>query len=219
MWSWRPYVAESSAQLMRQYKKIHSALLALVKKSADLWRVPIIKSQWCRTLMFSLMLVWTYCWVSLPPIWDAMIPMWCHNNVPAEDGDSFEHAYWDIHHVLLHARVQQDTWRTRFAAIPLGWKQKNRRCTSLIHSARTEMADHYSDVMMGAMASKSTSLTIVYSTVCSDQRKHQGSASLVFVRGIYRWLANSPCKWSVTRKFFSFDDVIMIFQTTLSDAF
>ena len=28
--------------------------------------------------------------------------------------------------------------------------------------------DHYSDVMMGALASQITSLTIVYSTVCSD---------------------------------------------------
>ena len=39
---------------------------------------------------------------------------------------------------------------------------------------------HYSDVMMGAMASQITSLKIVYSTVYSgaDQRKHQSSASL-----------------------------------------
>ena len=47
---------------------------------------------------------------------------------------------------------------------------------------------HYSDVIMGAMASQITSLTIVYSTVysCADQRKHQRSASLAFVRGIHR---------------------------------
>ena len=38
---------------------------------------------------------------------------------------------------------------------------------------------HYSDVIMGAMTSWITSLTIVYSTVYSaaDQRKHQSSAS------------------------------------------
>ena len=48
---------------------------------------------------------------------------------------------------------------------------------------------HYSDVIMGAMASQITSLTIVYWTVYSeaDQRKHQSSASLAFVRGIHRW--------------------------------
>ena len=42
---------------------------------------------------------------------------------------------------------------------------------------------------MSPMASQITSLTIVYSTVYSgaDQRKHQSSASLVFVRGIHWW--------------------------------
>ena len=71
---------------------------------------------------------------------------------------------------------------------------------------------HNSDVIMGAMASQITSLTIVYSTVYSDtdQRKHQSSASLAFVQGIHRWPVNSPHKWPVTRKMFPFDDVIMI---------
>ena len=61
------------------------------------------------------------------------------------------------------------------------------------------------------MASQITSLTIVYSTVHSgaDQRKHQSSASLAFVRWIHRWSVNSPHKWPVTRKMFPFDDVIM----------
>ena len=64
---------------------------------------------------------------------------------------------------------------------------------------------------VGAMASQITSLTIVYSTVYSgaDQRKHQSSASLAFVRGIHRWPVNSPYKWPVTRKLFPFNDVIM----------
>ena len=63
---------------------------------------------------------------------------------------------------------------------------------------------------MGAMASQITSLTIVYSTVYShaDQRKHQSSASLVFVRGIHRSPVNPPHKGPVTRKMFPFDDVI-----------
>ena len=48
---------------------------------------------------------------------------------------------------------------------------------------------HYGDVIMGAMASQITSLTIVYSTVYlrADPRKHQSSAPLAFVRGIHRW--------------------------------
>ena len=64
---------------------------------------------------------------------------------------------------------------------------------------------HYTDVIMGAMASQITSLKIVYSTVYSDQRKHQSSASLAFVR----WPVDSLHKWPVTRKMFPFDDVIM----------
>ena len=70
---------------------------------------------------------------------------------------------------------------------------------------------HYSDVIMGAMASQLTRVTIVYSAVYSgaDQRKHQSSASLAFVRGIHRWPVNSPHKWPVTRKMFPFDDAIM----------
>ena len=64
---------------------------------------------------------------------------------------------------------------------------------------------------MGSMASQITTLTTVYSTVYSgaDQRKHQSSASLAFVRGIHRGPVNSPHKWPVTRKIFPFDDVIM----------
>ena len=71
---------------------------------------------------------------------------------------------------------------------------------------------HYSDVIMSTIASSITSFTIVYSTVYSgaDQRKHQSSASLAFVRGIHRGPVNSPHKWPVTRKMFPFDDVIML---------
>ena len=72
---------------------------------------------------------------------------------------------------------------------------------------------HYSDVLMGAMGSQITNLTIVYSTVYSgaDQRKHQSPASLVFMRGIHRRQLNSPHKGPVTRRLFPFDDVIMAF--------
>ena len=55
----------------------------------------------------------------------------------------------------------------------------------------------YGDVIMSAMASQITSLTIVYSTFYSgaDQREHQSSASLVFVRGIHRSLENVSIWW------------------------
>ena len=70
---------------------------------------------------------------------------------------------------------------------------------------------HYNDVIMTTTASQITSLTVVYSTVYSDadQRKHQSSALLAFVRGIHRGPVNSPHKGPVARKMFPFDDVIM----------
>ena len=96
------------------------------------------------------------------------------------------------------------------------------QCQELIHildkTSNTKIAwpfwgwnCHYCDVIMGAVASKITSLTIAYSTVYSDadQRKHQSSASLAFVRGIHRGPVNSPHKRPVTRKMLPFDDVIM----------
>ena len=66
---------------------------------------------------------------------------------------------------------------------------------------------------MGAMASQITSVSIIYSAVCSgaDEKKpHQIPSSLAFVRKIHWSPVNSPHKWPVTRKMFPFDDVIMI---------
>ena len=64
---------------------------------------------------------------------------------------------------------------------------------------------------MSAIGSQITSLASVYPTVHTgtDQRKHESSASLAFVRRIHRWPVNSPHKGPVTRKLFPFDDVIM----------
>ena len=64
---------------------------------------------------------------------------------------------------------------------------------------------NYSDVIKGVMASQITCVSNVCSTVClgADQRKHQRSGSLAFVKGIHRW----------SRKMFSFDDVILGFPS------
>ena len=69
-------------------------------------------------------------------------------------------------------------------------------------SARAPM--HYNDAIMSKMASQITSVSIVCFTISSgaDQRKHQSSASLAFVRGIHRWPVNSPHKRPITRKCF-----------------
>ena len=63
---------------------------------------------------------------------------------------------------------------------------------------------HYSNVIMSSTASQITGVSIVCSIVCSeaDQRKHQSSASLAFVRGIHLPPVNSHHKGPVTRKIF-----------------
>ena len=73
------------------------------------------------------------------------------------------------------------------------------------------MPEHQSDVIMSAMASQLTSVSVVCLTVCSctDQRNISKLRALAFVRGIHRWSLDSPHKGPVTRKMFPFDDVIM----------
>ena len=75
---------------------------------------------------------------------------------------------------------------------------------------------HYSDIIMGSMASQTTSLKIVYLSVYSGQRKHLSPAPLAFAHGIHRWPVNSQHKGLITRKMFPFDDVIM-FHALKSD--
>ena len=73
----------------------------------------------------------------------------------------------------------------------------------------------HSDVTISTMASEISSVSIVYSTVCSGayQREYQSFASLALVRGTRRWPVNSPHKGPVTRKMFPFDDVIILFYS------
>ena len=80
-----------------------------------------------------------------------------------------------LHEWILHVSVTSRIWRLRI-----------------------------SDVMINAMASQITGVYIVNIIVCSgaDQRRHQSSMSLVFVRGIHRWPGNSPHNGPVTRKIY-----------------
>ena len=72
---------------------------------------------------------------------------------------------------------------------------------------------------MSAVASQITSVCIVCPFVSSgaDQRKHQSSASLTFVRGIHPWPVNSPHKSPATGKTFPFYDVIMVLKSSSRD--
>ena len=88
--------------------------------------------------------------------------------------------------------------------VHMEWQFINIRCD--------EPANIISDVIMSAMASQITGILIVCSTVCSDtdQRKHQSSTPLAFVREIHPWPVVSPHKRQITRKMFPLDYVIMI---------
>ena len=57
---------------------------------------------------------------------------------------------------------------------------------------------------MSAMASQITDVSIICSVVCSgaDRRKHESSASMAFVRGMYLCPVDSHHKGTVTRKMF-----------------
>ena len=95
----------------------------------------------------------------------------------------------------------------RFGSVLLRWV--THRLIYLLRICYDEL--YYSDVIMGAMASQITSLTIVYSTVCSgaDQRKTSKLRVTGLCEGNSSVTGEFPHKGPVTRKMFSFDDVIM----------
>ena len=70
---------------------------------------------------------------------------------------------------------------------------------------------HDSDVLMGAKASRITSLTFFTQAFIQAQINEniKSLRNWPFVRGIHRWPVNFQHKWSVTRKTLPFDDVIM----------
>ena len=71
------------------------------------------------------------------------------------------------------------------------------------------IAVYYSDAIMSAMASQVNGVSIVYSTVCSgaDQRKHQSSVPLAFVRGIHRLIM------------FPLDEIIITYDKNAAEYF
>ena len=75
-----------------------------------------------------------------------------------------------------------------------------------VDSIETKRSEHDRGVIMSTKVSQITGVSIICLTVClgEDQRKHQSSTSLAFVRGIHRWQVGSPHKGPVTRKMFPF---------------
>ena len=84
-------------------------------------------------------------------------------------------------------------------------------CPNAKHYSITIWCNHYNDVTTGAMASQITSLTVVYSTVCSGRSKKTSKLRVTgLCAGISLGTGEFPHKWPVTRKMFPFDDVIML---------
>ena len=109
------------------------------------------------------------------------------------------------YHQSRHHEIKLKSWQFLVCSARQG---------TWVWNIMSRLTCHYNDVIMGAIASQITTLTIVYSTVYSDadQRKHQSSASLAFEQGIHRGPVNFRHKWPVTRKMFPFDDVNMLKQ-------
>ena len=127
-------------------------------------------------------------------------------------------------HLLINISLLFDDYIHKFITNIAFCHLTNNPCQIILHThaymiiVTSAPNFHYDDVIMTRLASQITSLTVVYSIVYSgvNQRKHQSSASLAFVREIHRGPVNFPHKWPVTRKMFPFDDVIMsIFQILL----
>ena len=134
----------------------------------------------------------------------------CHRWIPlTKESDS---ELWCFFDVRPNKRLKKKHWNCRWfetwrhpCYVTVMWA--NLHCQRWILNENL----HYSDTVMGAMAFQITRLTIVYLTVYSDadQRKHQSSTSLAFVRWIHQG-PNSPHKWPLTRKMFPCDDVYMV---------
>ena len=79
-------------------------------------------------------------------------------------------------------------WTRHTSPVRYGVSFVNKNSDSCSAPVTLEQYKHYTDVIMTTMAPQITSLAVVYSIVYSggDQRKHQSSASLAFVRGIHR---------------------------------
>ena len=171
------------------------------------------KGQWRGALMFSLICVWINDWINNREAGDLRRYRAQYDVIVITTPARAKICGTYVNHLSMIGIIIMYTWER----ISLQWEFIYWQDTISIHVFGTRPGDswlswwqrHYGDVIMDAMASQFTSLTIVYSTVYSDtdQRKHQSSASLAFVWGIHRGPVNSPHKGP--RTIFPFNDVIM----------
>ena len=86
--------------------------------------------------------------------------------------------------VLVWLIITHTVWLTGLGIIDHRCKNTTLRYSNISVLCCSWLNFHYSVIIMSAMASQFTGVLIVWSTVCSskDQRKHQSSTSLAFVR-------------------------------------
>ena len=125
----------------------------------------------------------------------------------------------------LKKRLSKESWGwwSETPSLPL-WRHSNAYChagrfpgmwqhSHIIFTWCITMTSQWARLRLKSPASRLFTQPFIQGV---DHRKHQSSASLAFVRGIHRGPVNSPHKWSVTRKMFPFDDVIMYYYTAYS---
>ena len=143
---------------------------------------------------------WIHDWWVWYPLWyypqmNANVPYWWKVNIGQALAWYCQETSWCLSQCLPRSMLPNGCWCPVFSSMES--TVKDNICTvwflppafTVIPLTVGQMWEHYNDVIMGAMASQTTSLIIVYSTLYSgtDQRKHQSSPSLAFVRGIHRW--------------------------------
>ena len=104
---------------------------------------------------------------------------------------SYIHEKTPIHLEMFQASIASGTFQASIG----NWNSIV-LCRYVVISLVEYLIAHYSDVIMNALESQITCITIAYSNVYSgaDLRKHQSSASLAFLRGIHRSPVNSRTK-------------------------
>ena len=104
---------------------------------------------------------------------DVIVMVWAHLRPVAADW----RIYGQVHHIDTQGFVIQNNTQN---IVRIAHRTTKGRLDIVIVTVR-----HYGDVIMVVMAFQITSLTIVQPNVCScgDQRIHQSSESLAFVRG------------------------------------
>ena len=161
--------------------------------TGDRW-IPLTKGQWRGALIFALICVWIKGWI---------------NN--REAGDLRRHcSHYDVIVMWFEFRGLMSLWlQLRIVAWrragdkPLNEQMLGKMlgtiwCHNAVqwrHNEHDGFSNHQPhDCLLNH----------------ADQKKHQNSVSLAFVRGIHRWPVNAPHRGPVTRKMVPFDDVIMM---------